>query len=521
MDSSRGGGIQANKIASSGTAARFTGPIRVATFCLMTIILPCLLLIAPLYIRYQVFSDVLYTLGESDLVTVDRPISTFWCEKQDLWMNATFHAYLLDEQPQISEDLQLFEMDKHMQLADDSLEYWGFFLLQGSKVILSVCSRQVQTLQYDGARLMVVKGNKNLKHCALLDPSPNPDQVEPWEDDKSAQGGEITVTFRKGEQDVERELDSYEYSDDPLGGKSPGTPAEDGLNQTSLPQRTKSRKNKLKFVGKGAGRLRDRYQKGVQTAHESMKIHRNRNRSNNTRIFDAPPYGSDGGAQQPVRRKRNAGKVDHVGMEKGDENMSKFQDSQETNLEDAPPNPVGVEPDEMEVHGEGDEEVIDEEDIRSSGSSFAKNLWSCYGGDTLFTQTFSSSLRCQSQDAMMKYALRMRTVHEITSTGYYYYIFYSDNDIVSNDIFARFNIEKVVYSFPNYTHSCINTTQCSLPLNFLSSEKVLLEVPLQDGVSDEDSLSQMILISSCRPRLAVFFIFPVSIIFLILCCAFM
>jgi hypothetical protein len=56
-------------------------------------------------------------------------------------MNATFHAYLLDEQPEISEDQQLFEMDKHMQLADDSLEYWGFFLLQGSKVILSVCSR--------------------------------------------------------------------------------------------------------------------------------------------------------------------------------------------------------------------------------------------------------------------------------------------------------------------------------------------------------------------------------------------
>jgi hypothetical protein len=115
----------------------------------------------------------------------------------------------------------------------------------------------------------------------------------------------------------------------------------------------------------------------------------------------------------------------------------------------------------------------------------------------------------------------MRTVHEITSTGYYYYIFYSDNDIVSNDIFARFNIEKVVYSFPNYTNSCLNATHCSLPLNFFSSEKVLLEVPLQDGVSDEDALAQMVLISTCRPRLGVYFIFPVAIIFFILACAFM
>lgn len=44
---------------------------------------------------------------------------------------------------------------------------------------------------------MVVKGTKNLKHCALLDPSPNPDQVDPWEDDVSAQGGEIKVSANK------------------------------------------------------------------------------------------------------------------------------------------------------------------------------------------------------------------------------------------------------------------------------------------------------------------------------------
>ena len=110
-------------------------------FCGAAILFPCILLVAPLYIRYELYKDVAYNLGESDLVTVDKPISTLWCAGQDLKMNATFHAYLLDEQPKISEDLQQIEMHKHMQLADDSLEYWGFFLLQGSKVTLSVCSR--------------------------------------------------------------------------------------------------------------------------------------------------------------------------------------------------------------------------------------------------------------------------------------------------------------------------------------------------------------------------------------------
>lgn len=101
------------------------------------------------------------------------------------------------------------------------------------------------------------------------------------------------------------------------------------------------------------------------------------------------------------------GFLDHDGRDHGEADEMDEEDEQEEEEEE-----------------EQSDEMINEEDIRSSGSSFAKNLWTCYGGDTLFTQSFSSSRKCQSQDAMMKHALRMRTVHEIASTGYYYYIFY-------------------------------------------------------------------------------------------------
>lgn len=347
---------------------------------------------------------------------------------------------------------------------------------------------------------MVVKGTKNLKHCALLDPSPNPDQVDPWEDDVSAQGGEIKVTFQQGET-------LYE---DVRNGN-------DG-NRTRVKQRVYKPNKKLKDKTQ---------QKGVQTAHENMKVNRHRHRDKTLRNgTEIPLTGSTFEAtNSPLTTNRSKRYLDEEDLQNDyglydDQDLEHDEDMEED--EDMAPNPVGIEADEMDNdHGQRDDGVIDDKDIRSSGSSFAKNLWSCYGGDTLFTQSFSASSRCVSQDNMMKHAIRMRTVHEVTSTGYYYYIFYSDNDIVSNDIFARFNIEKVVYSFPNYTHSCQNTTICSFPLTFLSSEKVLLEVPLQDGVSDEDALAQMILISSCRPRLGVYFIFPVSIILLILCCAFM
>jgi hypothetical protein len=317
--------------------------------------------------------------------------------------------------------------------------------------------------------------------------------------------GDFKVTFQQGEHD--------------LGEKN-----QDGEYQTPV-------QPKAKKVYKTNKKPKEKpQQKGVQTAHESVKVkrrHRNRLRQNKTALL-SPEAAILNRTERDLDMEMDSsvGNTDYNYDDNDDldEEQDPEEEEEEDNEgmeeEDVPPNPVGVEPEEMENEGRNDE-IIDEEDIRSSGSSFAKNLWSCYGGDTLFTQSFSASSRCQSQDAMMKHAIRMRTVHEITSTGYYYYIFYSDNDILLNDIFARFNIEKVVYNFPNYTHSCVNTTSCSFPLNFLSSEKVLLEVPLQDGVSDEDALAQMVLISSCRPRLGVYFIFPVSIIFLILCCAFM
>ena len=49
-----------------------------------------------------------------------------------------------------------------MMLEDDIKEYWGFYLLRGSIVRLSVCSR------HEGASFILVKDLKNAKRCAWL-----------------------------------------------------------------------------------------------------------------------------------------------------------------------------------------------------------------------------------------------------------------------------------------------------------------------------------------------------------------
>lgn len=44
-------------------------------------------------------------------------------------------------QPKIAPTLKQVQMTRHLLLDDDMKEYWGFYLLKGSKVIVSSCSR--------------------------------------------------------------------------------------------------------------------------------------------------------------------------------------------------------------------------------------------------------------------------------------------------------------------------------------------------------------------------------------------
>jgi hypothetical protein len=58
-------------------------------------------------------------------------------------MNSSFHAFQLAGMPDLSPNRKHIRLKKSMSLPDDTLEYWGFYLLKGSTVILSACSRFV------------------------------------------------------------------------------------------------------------------------------------------------------------------------------------------------------------------------------------------------------------------------------------------------------------------------------------------------------------------------------------------
>lgn len=138
------------------------GVKRVAMFCIMTTVLPTALIITPLYLRHSTFADVILPVAESDVIAIVDGVSSVFCESHTLKMNSTFNAFQLKGVPELTGKRKHIRLKKSMTLPDDTLEYWGFYLLRGATVKLKVCSR------YEGSRILVVRGERNLRTCGLL-----------------------------------------------------------------------------------------------------------------------------------------------------------------------------------------------------------------------------------------------------------------------------------------------------------------------------------------------------------------
>jgi hypothetical protein len=98
----------------------------------------------------------------------------------------------------------------------------------------------------------------------------------------------------------------------------------------------------------------------------------------------------------------------------------------------------------------------------------------------------------------------LRVQHTIPSKGHFYYIFYSDNDLETNTINARFEVNATTYNFTLAAHKCLNTTKCSFDLRFFGG----------DGTVYVEADSDVLLISTCEK---VSYVFIVSCLCLNIC----
>jgi hypothetical protein len=62
----------------------------------------------------------------------------------------------------------------------------------------------------------------------------------------------------------------------------------------------------------------------------------------------------------------------------------------------------------------------------------------------------------------------------VNVSGYYYFIFGSENEKRDNIIRAEFELQKFVYHLPSPVENCTDVKNCQVPFNFWSEQKVLL-----------------------------------------------
>ncbi|CAG9862707.1 unnamed protein product [Phyllotreta striolata] len=412
------------------------GAKRVLVFCLMTAVLPTILTIIPLYLRHVVFADVVTPVAESDILSLQEGISSIFCKSLSLKMNSTFNAFQLQGKPTKSEKLKHIRLKKSMTLPDDTLEYWGFYLLKGSVVQLKVCSR------YDGGRILVVRGEKNLDTCNLMK--------------HERYGARMDAEFIG--------VKVYEETESILDSENSAKEIETTDTKPTIDASIKKSKHK-KHINYNNTNIRHHHKKHTEDL-EALKKSLENNPSN---LLD--------------RLKRSISPLDsHIKHGGNAMNLTQLDD--------------GV-------------------------SSFETNLLTCYDGKILLSRSFQPSKVCNSI-AYLYQSNHIFTEHSVASDGYYYYIFYSDNDFVRNDIHAVFDIYKPTYGYRNSdsVRECVNRTSCRFPLDLIGDETVIVEVPTRDGIEHEDD-DITLLTSTCHPRTEVYVVFPVLVLVLIMGCAFL
>ncbi|XP_043263399.1 uncharacterized protein LOC122403740 isoform X2 [Colletes gigas] len=412
-----------------------------------------------------------YTVTDLDILEINDQVSTIFCSKHTLQMNRTFNAFQMSQKPERTSYRKHTRLTKSMTLPDDTLEYWRFYLLEGSSVVLSVCSR------FEGASILLVKGEHNLRTCGLLEHDNNEQMIEGIYLPEAKR--QVKVIFK---------------SDTKENGKLNNT--EEKLMENLVEDSNVDITDKIYKESVRNENVQGKTVYGTRKLNNAKKklTERRRRELNIGKQLDA----------KELQRKLN--------LKRADKMVGRKIRSQEL-----------IRPPFLLDQGikHGGNAIKNETDVDNDSvvSSFENELLKCYGGSVLIAQEFAPSEQCNNIDYFIN-GKHMETIQTIVESGYYYYIFYSDNDIVSNDIYAIFDIYKPVFQYENVTKSCTNQTKCSFPIDLLSSNRLIVEIPTIEGdeirIDDAD-----LLLSICHPRMEVYIFFPIAVLFCILTCAFM
>ncbi|GAB0086630.1 hypothetical protein DMENIID0001_007300 [Sergentomyia squamirostris] len=562
----------------------WSGPRKVIRLLLLGIILPGILISVPIYLRYRVYDAQLYPLGMSDMRLIDSKVSTTWCQRQIVKSNVSFNAFLMPSVPTISRERLPVHMTRHLLLDDDMKEYWGFYLLKGSTVTVSSCSR------WPGASLILIRGHRHLHECAYIG------------DDSSEEEDELMeIQLEQEKKEQKPESDSPSNRVDMLKRYKPeisfrDPAAQENANKYALKGKKKTDETsedaditakEMKELLNQLGYKAERHKpnkttstvRSVENRRNSERVESNtkleeQSRGEKHKLKEIPQENKQqqtsselfdellsklrgmGLRGQKILRELQSELIEKVGDQvstsdiklalsgtnaKGMKKETKdevetllrrrrdiifkaafgndlAQDDEEKNsaLEE------GFVPDEhADHHHVLNETTLNDKSNSEFWSSFSSSeeaLLNCAGLILSLPLTPHRDCERRKSDEHFNRASYANTItYTVPRSGYYFFVFNSENEVQTNYIRAKFDLHKIVYNVTQPMAICNQTDkQCSLPLDFLSNEKVVLELPMSDTQSNEE----YVFVSECEPRTAIYLLCVLAVPFFILLFAF-
>ncbi|XP_056635740.1 uncharacterized protein LOC130444560 isoform X2 [Diorhabda sublineata] len=520
-------------------------PLKVIKLFLLCILIPCFLIGMPLYLRFRVYNHQLYPLAMSDMRLIDNKVSTTWCQRQKVSVNATFNAFLLSNTPEMSEHKKPMSMIRELDLEDDTKEYWGFYLLKGTSVTVSTCVR------WPGASLIMIRGHKHLHECAYIGDNSSEELEEQMEairehaivesDEKKAdQPANIPEAMKRHRPEVEfhttyhqnkslaleKSVENIEITDmkdmrkillalqeRTEVYKSKTSPNHVHRNSTVAQGETYNFKfNKPKNVTSSEEAMNDILskltrmgEKGQQVLDRVNSKYNKQNKSNvfqiKSRHYSKPIVNfSDDIDRSRKRRKREL-----------------IISQALANNEDDRDNDFGMEEEEFHPDGIADHRGsfnetslndMSNSEFWSSFSSSEEALLNCAG--LILNLPLLPHRKCV-RDTVDEESSRDNTItYKVPVNGYYFFVFNSENEVQTNYVRVKFDIEKTVYNVSNSVSKCINVSEsCSLDLTFFSHQKLVLELPLQNNETLWNE--EFVVLSECEPRGAIYAIFVILV----------
>ncbi|XP_070507327.1 uncharacterized protein [Chironomus tepperi] len=402
-----------------------------------------------------------------------------------------WNAFQLHKMPIESKTRKHIRLKKSMILPDDTLEYWGFYLGQGSTVELKVCSL------LEGSRILVVKGERNLRTCGLLEHNKNKFGVA-----YNAEKSQVKVTFETAAEIVENDI----------------ILKEENLHLSS--------KENIPFDDEESlfnNAAEEFYDEVLQKKKNYISLNYLKKEKNSIQNGNEGDYGIKNFLSENVESKANLNIETEIKSRAKRHFNSHNKKTKQRQLSNIHNSNIRIKRDtilERGINHGGNAQTYSPKNSSDSISSFENSLLECFDGQILVAKYFPPSKNCNSVKYLEQGA-HLVSKHDVSTNGYYYYIFFSDNDDAFNHIHAVFDIFKPTYLYSNIseTKGCINSTYCNFKVQMFSDEVVIVEVPTKDGIEHEDD-DISFLVSQCTPRMSVYIIFPILVIIFILGCAF-